>query len=56
MKKVLLKEGDRCYSTGCFLIYHEKGKFFIFDGYEDDTFFDGELINWDDQDRPYIEK
>ena len=52
-KKYLLKDGDRCYSTGCYLIYHKEGNYFSFDGWEDDTFFDGESIEFD-EDRPYI--
>ena len=55
-KKIYLKDGDRAYTTGSYLIWNDKDKGFSFDGMEDDTYFDGELINFDDMDCPYIEK
>lgn len=54
--KIELKNGDRVFTTGAYLIWNEKDKGFSFDGLEDDTYFDGELINFDDMDNPYIEK
>lgn len=54
--KIELKDGDRCYSTGCYLIYHKDGNYFSFDGWEDDTYFDGEFIEFDKNDCPYIIK
>lgn len=52
MKKYL-RRGDRAFTTGAFLVW--TGDKFIFDGIEDDTFFEGENINWDKKDQPYIE-
>lgn len=52
-----LKRGDRVFSTGCFLVWD--GKKMAFGGIEDDTFFDGEPLNWDEgsdgNDMPFIE-
>ena len=56
MKRQYLKEGDRCYSTGCYLIYHGDGNYFSFNGWEEDTYFDGEPINFDKNEKPYIAK
>jgi hypothetical protein len=56
MKKIYLKNGDRAYTTGSYLIWNDREKSFEFDGMEEDTFFDGKLINFDDMDRPYIVK
>lgn len=54
--KQYLKTGDRVYTTGAFLVWHDSDKSFSFDGLEEDTFFDGEPVNFDDMDRPYIER
>ncbi len=49
-----LKDRDRVYTTGAWLVYDKKRNCFIFDGLDDDSFFDGELVNFDEQDKPYI--
>lgn len=53
-KNYLLKDGDRCYATGCYLIYHKKDNWFSFDGWEDGNFFDGGIINIGSKDTPHI--
>lgn len=60
-KKYFLKDGDRVYSTGCWLVYDETRNCLLFDGIEDDTFFDGEHVEFSQEqnellDKPYIER
>ena len=55
MKKYL-NDGDRLYSTGCWIVYDKEKNCFIFDGIEDDTFYDGEFLEFDINGKPYIEK
>ncbi|MFA5196527.1 MAG: hypothetical protein WC401_12070 [Bacteroidales bacterium] len=55
MAKKYLKHGDRAFCTGCYLRYDEKENCFRFDGLEDDTFFDGKLVNFED-DKPFTEE
>ena len=52
MAKQYLKKGDRVFTTGAYLLWD--GKKWIVDGIEDDTFYDGELVNFDSNERPYI--
>jgi hypothetical protein len=54
--RVYLKDRDRVFSTGCFLTYDEKNNCFRFYGIEEDTYFDGKLVNFDEEERPFIEK
>ena len=53
MVKRYLNKGDRCFTTGAFIVWD--GEKFVLDGIEDDTYYDGELINFDKKDRPYAE-
>ena len=47
MRRKYLKENDKVFSTGCFLVLNKKGVF-VFDGWEDDTYSeDGELVECD---------
>lgn len=50
-EKYYLKQGDRVFTTGAYLIWD--GKKWILGGLEDDTYYDGELVENDD-DKPYI--
>ena len=52
VKKVYLVEGNRVFATGVFLLY--QGNKFVVDGFEGDTFFDGETVE-DIENIPYIE-
>jgi len=63
-----LEDGDRVYSTGCWLEWREavggsseerpttdEGMVWVFGGWEDDTYFGEEPLEWDDElSRPYI--
>jgi hypothetical protein len=51
-----LQDGDRVYTTGAWLIYDQEKNTFVFDGIEDDTYFDGEFVNYDEHGQPYIER
>ena len=50
-----LQDGDRVYTTGAWLTYDQKRNRFIFDEIDDDTYFDGEFVEYDENGRPYIE-
>ena len=39
--KQYLKEGDRVFCTGCHLVYQGYPNSFVFDGWEDEVFYDG---------------
>jgi len=54
MAKKYLQSGDSVFSTGVFLQWN--GERFIVEGFEDDTFYDGLLVNFDEEGLPYIEK
>ena len=51
--KNYLKKYDRAFSTGVYLVWD--GEKFVTDGFEDDTYFDGDLVNWDEYGKPYVE-
>ena len=53
-----LKEGDRVYATGVSLtLQFDDGRpYWIVDGFEDDVYFDGETVNYDDEIGYYITK
>jgi len=53
MNKKLIN-GDRAFSTGCWLRYDEEDNCFRFDGLEDDTYYDGKLVEFDKKEKPYI--
>jgi len=53
-KRYYLKHYDRCFSTGCYVVFNADRDCFEFDGFEDDTFFDGKLVNFDENGEPYI--
>jgi len=56
MKEYLLN-GDRIYTTGCFLIWDNDKQCFKFDGLEGGTeHFDGHYVYLDGVNRPYIER
>jgi hypothetical protein len=40
------------YSTGVFLVW--TGNNFILDGFGGDMYFDGKLVDWDENEQPYI--
>jgi hypothetical protein len=46
--KNYLKKSDRVFSTGVFLILDENGRFQV-DGFEDDTYYNGQLVNTDEK-------
>lgn len=53
-----LKDGERCFTDGAFLIWHVDGVngygYWTVDGFEYDTYnSDGELINYDDDKHVY---
>jgi len=54
MAKRYIKDGDRVFSLGCHLIWDEKKESYIYDGMEDDLYFLGEIVNYDDNGRGYI--
>jgi len=57
MEKEFLLDGDRIYSTGCFLIYDRKTNTFKFDGLEGGVeHFDGNEVYLDALNRPYVER
>lgn len=47
MAKKIIKNGDTVYSTGVFLIRDTTvNGGWVVEGFEDDSFFDGELVNY----------
>ena len=50
-----LKDGERVYSTGCRLIYNKELNTFKFAGIEDDTYCDGDTVQFDSDGKPFVE-
>jgi len=48
-KKHYLKAGDKIFSIGALLILDENGKFQVIGFYENNTYFEGQLVNTDDK-------
>ena len=55
-EKRYLQNGDMVYSTGCYLVWNEERKSYMFLSEEDDAYFMGKLVHEDDDSRPYIYK
>jgi hypothetical protein len=55
MKKEYLKNGDVVYCTGCYLKYHKKTNTFSFDECDGQLYFDGNDVEWDKNNNPYIQ-
>jgi hypothetical protein len=53
-KKIYLKTGDKCYTTGAYIRWN--GKNFDLVELDEDTFYDGIAIDFDDNDKPFIDK
>lgn len=51
-----LKDGEQVYTTGAFLLWDEALQEFVLEGIDDtsDTYCDGDLVNFDENDKPYI--
>ena len=57
--KYFLQDGDRVFTTGTFLVYDQEQNKFVFDELDDDTYFEGECMEWEEVDgvvKPYVEK
>ena len=53
--KRIIKDGDLVFATGVFLVKDSTvDGGWVVDSFEDDTYFDGELINWDEEERVYF--
>ena len=48
MSKEFLKEGDRVYCTGVYLVVQPNGQLAV-DGIEEDAYFDGMPVCYDDE-------
>jgi len=53
LKKNWLKDGDQVYCTGCYLVYDAKKNVYIFDSSDDDIYFQGDIVNHEDN-KPYV--
>ncbi len=49
MKEVNLKDGDRVFCDGAYLI--RKGDWYVFDGYEGEIYFNGEVVEGEEVER-----
>lgn len=57
--KYFLQDGDRVYTTGAYLVYDAEHNKFVLDELDDDAYFEGEFMEWEEVDgvvKPYIEK
>ena len=53
--KRIIKDGDLVFATGVFLQRNTSvDGGWVVESFEDDTYFDGELINWDEEERVYF--
>ena len=52
--KQYLKAGQQCYTIGAYVWWD--GKRFQLENLNDDTYYDGELVEFDDNGKPYIER
>lgn len=53
--KRIIKDGDLVFATGVFLVKDSTvDGGWVVSSFEDDTYFDGELINWDEEERVYF--
>jgi len=53
MKKYTLKAGEKAYTTGAWIRYEGEGVWSLI-GTDDDTFYDGQLVEFNENE-PYIE-
>jgi len=52
MAKIYLKKGDKVFTTGAWLLWD--GEKLVLDEIDEDTFFDGQLVNTDENGKYYI--
>ena len=53
--KRIIKDGDLVFTTGVFLVKDSTvDGGWVVSSFEDDTYFGGELINWDEEERVYF--
>ncbi len=55
MPKQYLKDHDRAYTTGAWLRWDEGEKCFRFDGLDESAYYDGKNVEFDENNRAYIE-
>jgi len=53
-KKIHIKTGELCYTTGAYIRWN--GKCFDLAEIDEDTYYDGQLVDFDDNDKPFIDK
>ena len=52
---ITLHDGATVYSTGCYLKYDAKTNRFLFNNSDEDMYYDGKIVNYTDNEFPYIE-
>ena len=57
MARRYLKDGDTVFSTGTFLDYNEEKNEYNCSmwGMEEALYFEGEIVSWDENDKPFID-
>ena len=54
-KREYLKSGDRAWAE-CYIVWNEEKKCFVFDGIAEEAYYDGEPLNFDKNNRAYIDR
>ena len=53
--RIYLKNFDKCYCTGVYLRWNDADEYFELDQLEETIYFDGCPVNYDENEKPYID-